>query len=124
MSQDQLAKLQEALIEGRIDKETYDSLKADLLSAGKATPANPEPDEPPPVEKPETAAEKFGSVKKSDGDSPWATGRVQLKGLGGFGFKSNDAFSVSIRGEVIGEGTIRGGFDLKFELILRERVPG
>lgn len=42
-----IAKLQDALLEGRIDKATYDQLKADLLAVASPATASEEPPPPP-----------------------------------------------------------------------------
>jgi hypothetical protein len=87
----QLAKLQDSLIEGRIDQETYESLKADIPAAKQSAPSAPKQEA-----------------------SPWAKGVVHLDGKAGSDLL-RISFDVFLDNELLGTGSPLEGIHLDFE---------
>lgn len=110
MSTEQLAKLQEALLEGRIDKETYESLKQDLVDASVAAePSDSEANSPGDMQE---LFEKNHVVASVVVEDVWTAVEFYEKA---FGLKVYDFFQLPSE-KVVLANVVIGNIDLQIRI--------
>ena len=109
----QLAKLQDALLEGRIDMATYDKLKSDLMKASAGTLYTGQP-----TPQPSTTT----TVDHGASTAPWARGVIRLVPAGGSSSGAQRMLELHLDDELIGSGSVEEGLKAEFETPVGEHV--